>query len=84
MCIGVPVRVVSVSDDGLTAKVVSRGEEHQLNLMMLDDRVNEGDYLVAQVGGFAVEKLEASEAEQALALIGALEEEDYERATKLY
>lgn len=84
MCIGVPVKVASVSENGLTAMVQSRDEEQQVNLLMLQEEVNRGDYLIVQVGGFAVEKMGPEEAEKALALIGALEKGDYTRAKELY
>ncbi|TCS36750.1 HypC/HybG/HupF family hydrogenase formation chaperone [Reinekea marinisedimentorum] len=84
MCIGVPVRVISVSEDGLTARVLSRGEEQQINLMMLEETASINDYLLVQVGGFAVEKIEPEQAQKALALIAAIEEGDYHRAAELY
>lgn len=84
MCIGVPSKVLSVSDDGVSATVETRGEPLVINLMMLEDEVFVGDYLIIQVGGFAVEKMAADEAKKAIALINALEVGDMQRATKLY
>lgn len=84
MCIGVPVKVISVSEDGLTARVLSRGEEQHINLMMLEETVSINDYLLVQVGGFAVDKIAPEQAQKALALIGAIEEGDYDRAAELY
>lgn len=84
MCIGVPAKVVSIDEASQTAIVDSAGREHQASLMMLDQSVKPGDYLLIQVGGFAVEVIEPEQAEQALALQQALAEGDYERASQLY
>lgn len=84
MCIGVPSRVISLSEDKLSAVVESKNGEQTISLMMMEAEVQIDDYLLIQVGGFAVEKLDKQEALKAIELIQALEEGDIERATKLY
>ncbi|WCE29594.1 HypC/HybG/HupF family hydrogenase formation chaperone [Vibrio sp. SCSIO 43137] len=84
MCIGVPSRVISLSDDKLSAVVESKNGEQTVSLMMMESEVQIDDYLLIQVGGFAVEKLDKQEALKAIELIKALEEGDIERATELY
>ncbi|MDB1122374.1 HypC/HybG/HupF family hydrogenase formation chaperone [Vibrio algarum] len=84
MCIGVPALVQHVYEDKLSAIV---GEEEHLrtvSLMMLLDEVHVGDYLLIQVGNFAVDKVEKQEALKAIKLQQALAEGDYERAAELY
>ena len=84
MCISVPAKIVDLSDDGFSATVITREEQQTVNLMMLDQQVQIDDYLLVQVGGFAVEKIEQEEALKAIALIKALEEGDFDRAAELY
>lgn len=84
MCIGVPCKVISVSDDGFAANVETNEGSQTVNLMMLEESVAIGDYLIMQVGGFAARKMDADEAQQAIALITALEEGDIQRASELY
>lgn len=84
MCIGVPTRVREVSQDGLSATVGNREESHTVSLMMLEDTVEVGDYLLIQVGNFAVEKIEEKQALKAIELQTALAEGDFKRAAELY
>jgi hydrogenase expression/formation protein HypC len=84
MCIGVPVQVSAVSNDGQSATVEYNGQSQLVSLMMLEQTVAVGDYLVIQVGGFAVEKLAPEQAVKAIALQQALAEGDFERAAQLY
>lgn len=67
MCLAIPSRIVSI--DGMTAQVDSAGQQRMVNLMLLDDEVAVGDYVLVQNGQFAYERLEAERAHEALALI---------------
>ena len=79
MCLAVPSRVIAV--DGLSARVEAFGSEREVNLMLLEDEVVVGDYLLIQAGGFAFERLDAERAADTLALMQSiLEEERGERA----
>ena len=67
MCMAIPSRVLSV--DGLLAVVDSAGQQRQVNLLLLDETVAVGDYLLIQNGAYAYERLEASAAQESLDLI---------------
>lgn len=67
MCIGVPSRVLAV-DAGM-ARVESLGQERQVSLLLMDEAVEPGDYLLIQVGDFAVEKIPPAQARDALAYL---------------
>jgi hydrogenase expression/formation protein HypC len=61
----VPSKVVALSGD--VATVESFGVTRTVNLMLLEDPVALGDYLIIQSGAFAVERLSAEQAAEALA-----------------
>lgn len=61
MCMAVPSRVVSI--DGQMAVVEAFGQTRHTSLMMLDEPVAVGDYLILGAGGtFAAEKVPAETA----------------------
>ena len=66
MCLAVPVRVVTVADDGLSAVGESFGVKKNISLEMLDASVVPGDYVLLHVG-FAIRKVDIAAAEQTLA-----------------
>lgn len=67
MCLAVPSLVLRV--EGAQAWVDTRGAQREVSLMLLDEPVAAGDYLLIQNGRFAYERLSAEAARQALALI---------------
>lgn len=67
MCIGVPSRVIAL--DGLMATVESLGQTREVSLILMGEEVTIGDYLLIQVGNFAVEIIEPQRAEEALAFL---------------
>ena len=67
MCLAIPSRIEQV--DGFTAVVEVQGQRRVVNLMLLDEEVAVGDYLLVRNGGFAFERLDAERALAALALI---------------
>ena len=74
MCLAIPSRVERV--DGLTAIVAVQDRRREVSLMLLDDAVAVGDYLLVRNGGFAFERLDAEQAQATLALIdGAVDPE---------
>ncbi|MGF1757816.1 HypC/HybG/HupF family hydrogenase formation chaperone [Photobacterium sagamiensis] len=79
MCIGVPSQVVALGDQ--TATVDSLGQQRDVSLLMLDEPVAIGDYLLIQVGGFAVEKIAPEDAQEALATLMQLQEWNLAEAT---
>ncbi len=70
MCMAIPSRVEAT--DGLVATVECGGQRRQVSLVLLDDEVAVGDYLLVRNGGFAYEVLDAESALQSLALIDAV------------
>ena len=75
MCIGIPSRVIAV--DGSMARVESFGEERDVSLILMAEKVTVGDYLLIQVGNFAAEIIEPQRAKEALEYLqqAALEEQ---------
>lgn len=74
MCMSVPSRVVAV--DGALATVEAFGQTRQTSLLLLEEEVAVGDYLLLGAGGqFAAEKVPAETARAAIAwLSGVLED----------
>lgn len=70
MCLAAPSRVLEVSDGMALTEVF--GEQRRVSLLLMDDDVQVGDYLLIQAGGFAFERVEPERAQQALALMQAL------------
>ena len=70
MCLAIPAKVISVN--GASALVTIEDVEYQASLLLLDD-VNPGDYIMLHAG-FAIEKVDAAEAEETLRLLNELEQ----------
>ena len=70
MCLAIPAKVISVN--GSSALVTIEDVEYQASLLLLDD-VNPGDYIMLHAG-FAIEKVDASEAEETLRLLNEMEQ----------
>jgi hydrogenase expression/formation protein HypC len=60
MCLGVPGRVLSISEDGLTAQVDFFGVQKELRLDIVDVPVSVGDYVLNHVG-FAIRRIPPEE-----------------------
>ncbi|MCX7180063.1 MAG: HypC/HybG/HupF family hydrogenase formation chaperone [Proteobacteria bacterium] len=73
MCLAAPSRVVSVN--GLQAIVECFGQQREVNLMLLDEEIVPGDFLLIQAGGLAFERVETKRAEEALLLMADLLED---------
>ncbi len=67
MCLGVPGKVLSISEDGLSAQVDFFGVQKELRLDIVDVPVSVGDYVLNHVG-FAIRRIPPSEVEETLAL----------------
>lgn len=65
MCLAVPSKIVEI--DGYTATVDVMGLRKKISLMLLPEEPQIGDYVLVHAG-FAINKIESSEAEQALKL----------------
>jgi len=70
MCLAIPAKVISVN--GSSALVTIEDVEYQASLLLLDN-VNPGDYIMLHAG-FAIEKVDAEEAEETLRLLNELEQ----------
>jgi hydrogenase expression/formation protein HypC len=66
MCIAIPSRVIEIR--GSTATVERFGERLEVNLMLLPEPVEPGDFLIVQARAWAIEKIGAEEAERSLEL----------------
>ena len=77
MCLSIPGRVEAI--DGFIATVDFWGVKKQVNLMIVDEPVELGDYVLNHVG-YAIRKIPPSEVKETLALyeelLAELEKED--------
>jgi len=62
MCLGVPMKVLSIADDMATCEI--DGVRREASLMMVDG-VGIGDYVLIHAG-FAIERLDQEDAEETL------------------
>lgn len=74
MCLAAPSRVVALADGAATVECF--GQRREVSLLLLDEPVALGDYLLVQAGGFAFERLDAAAGEAALALMRELMVQD--------
>ena len=70
MCLAAPSRVIEVRAG--IAVTESFGQIREVSLLLLDEEIVVGDYLLIQAAGFAFEKVECERAEEALALMQEL------------
>jgi len=70
MCLAAPSLVVEVRDG--VALTECFGQRREVSLLLLDEQVVAGDYLLIQAGGFAFERVEPQRAREALALMEQL------------
>jgi hydrogenase expression/formation protein HypC len=70
MCLAVPSRVIEL--DGDMATVEAFGEERRVSLLLMQEEIALGDYLLIQAGGFAFERVEPDRAEESLRLMAEL------------
>lgn len=66
MCVGVPMRVVSI--DGSDAVAEIDGVRRTASLMLMDEDVQVGDYVIVHAG-FAISRLDEKDAQETLALL---------------
>lgn len=67
MCLAAPSLVLEVRDG--MALTECFGQRREVSLLLLDDDVAVGDYLLIQAGDFAFERVEPERAREALALM---------------
>lgn len=66
MCLGVPMKIVSRSGDTVVAEV--DGVRKEASVMLLDEEVDVGDYVVVHAG-FAISRLDEGYALETLRLM---------------
>jgi len=74
MCLAVPAEVVEIQGDMARCQV-GGGTCIETSLMLLDEEVAPGDYLLIHAG-FALRRLEAEEAEETLRLLKQIADSD--------
>ena len=73
MCLAAPSRVIEVREGMAVTECF--GQVREVSLLLMNEDVAAGDYLLIQAGGFAFERVEAERAEEALALMRELMEQ---------
>jgi hydrogenase expression/formation protein HypC len=66
MCVGVPMQVISIDGDQAMTEV--DGVKREASLMLLDQDVVVGDFVIIHAG-FAISKLDQEDARETLALM---------------
>lgn len=69
MCLGVPMQVIALHDDTVTAEM--DGVQRDASLMMLGEPVAVGDYVIVHAG-FAIARIDPEEAQETLRLMREL------------
>lgn len=68
MCLAVPAEVISIVDQVATCRVGEGDTTVTASLMVLDEEITIGDYLIIHAG-FAIRKLDPLEAQQTLQIL---------------
>jgi hydrogenase assembly chaperone HypC/HupF len=68
MCLAVPAEIVEIKDDVATCRVGEGETTITASLMVLDDEVQPGDFLIIHAG-FAIRKLDPAEARETLKVL---------------
>jgi len=77
MCLGIPMKVVSIDKDQQLAQAEILGVTRTISIAMMGEGVREGDWVMVHTG-FAIEKLEYKDAQEILNLLEAVAKEDPE------
>ena len=72
MCLAAPSRVTELRDGMAVTECF--GQVREVSLLLMNEDVAVGDYLLIQAGGFAFERVEPARAEEALAMMRELME----------
>lgn len=73
MCLAIPSRIIE--KDGLKATVDVFGARREINLMLLPEEADIGDYVLVHAG-FAIQAVDLDAARESLKFIGKLLEEE--------
>lgn len=66
MCVAVPMQVISIEGDMAVTQV--DGVKREANLMLLDQEIKVGDFVIVHAG-FAISRLDEEDARETLALM---------------
>lgn len=66
MCVGVPMRITSIDGTGAVAEI--DGVRRAASLMLLDEEVGVGDFVIVHAG-FAISRLDEEDARQTLEMM---------------
>lgn len=69
MCLGVPFKVTAINPQAEQLTIEAYGKSKTVSSMLLDATVTVGDYVLVQVGDFAVEVMDEGEAKICLQLL---------------
>ena len=73
MCLAAPSPVTELRDGMAVTECF--GQVREVSLLLMNEDVAVGDYLLIQAGGFAFERVEPARAEEALAMMRELMEQ---------
>jgi hydrogenase expression/formation protein HypC len=84
MCLSIPSKVVEINEDNTVCKVDTMGVTREASLLMMgEDGVNIGDYVLIHIG-FVMEKIDEQAAMDALEtykeILAAMDEEERKQA----
>lgn len=65
MCLAIPSKIIEIRDSMATIDVY--GAQRNISLLLLEDNVHVGDYVLVHAG-FAIQKLQEDDAEERLEL----------------
>lgn len=65
MCLGIPSKIIKIDNSRATIDVY--GAQRDISLLLLEEPVNIGDYVLVHAG-FAIQKLQEQDAKETLAL----------------
>ena len=66
MCVGVPMEIVSIRGSDAVAEI--DGVRREASLMLLDEEVRVGDFVIVHAG-FAISRLDADDARETLRMM---------------
>ena len=66
MCLGIPMKILTKTGEQATAEIDGVGRE--ISLMLLDEEVSAGDYVIVHAG-FAISRLNEDDAQATLELM---------------
>jgi hydrogenase expression/formation protein HypC len=68
MCLAIPAEILEINEDVATCKVGEGDTTVQASIMLMDEEVAIGDYIIIHAG-FALRKLDPKEAQETLKIL---------------